>query len=87
MLNLEDLALGDSETADLPRMTDNDEIKAHFLVSAYPRSHCPAIHIMDVLFLEPLVSLLPRNLYGIRILRKLDDGKLGPVRNLNPVFF
>ena len=36
MLDLEDLALGDSEAADLPGMTDDDKIKAHFLVSAYP---------------------------------------------------
>lgn len=87
MLDLEDLALGDGEAADLPGMTDDDEVEAHFLVSAYPRSHCPAIHVMDVLFLEPLVSLLPRNLYGIRILRKLDDGELSPVGDLNPVLF
>ena len=87
MLDLEDLALGDGEAADLPGMTDDDKVEAHFLVSAYPRGHRPAVHIMDVLFLKPLVSLLPRDLYGIRILRKLDDGELGPVRNLNPVFF
>ena len=87
MLDLEDLALGDCKAADLPGMADNDEIEAHFLVSAYPRGHCPAVHIMDVLFLKPLVSLLPRDLYGIRILRKLDDGEFGTVRDLDPVFF
>ena len=36
MLDLEDLALGDSEAADLPGMTDDDKVEAHFLVSAYP---------------------------------------------------
>ena len=85
MLDLEDLALGDGEAADLPGMADDDKIKAHFLVSAYPRGHRPAVNIMDILFLKPLVSLLPRNLYGIRILRKLDDGEFCTVRDLKPV--
>ena len=36
MLDLEDLALRDGEATDLPGMTNDDKVEAHFLVSAYP---------------------------------------------------
>ncbi len=87
VLNLEDLALGDGEAGDLSRMADYDEIEIHPLVSTHPRCNRPAIYVVDVLFLKPPVSLLPRDPQGVGILRELDDGEFSAVGDFNPVLF
>ena len=86
MLDLEELALRDGKAADLPGVTNYDEVKCHHLVSTYPRGNRPAIHIVDVLFWEIPVFFLPGHLDGIRVLGELDNSKLSAMRDLDPVF-
>lgn len=85
MLDLEDSALWDGKAGYLPGMPNDNEIKIHLLVSTHPRGYYPPVHIVDVLFWEPPVSLFPRYFHGVGIRRKLDDGELESVRDLDTV--
>ncbi len=85
MLDLEELALRNGEAADLPGVTDHDEIEIRPCVSAHPRGHRPAIHVVDVFLRKPPVLLFPRNSQRICILSELDDSELRAVGDFYPV--
>jgi hypothetical protein len=85
VLDLEDSALGNGKAGNLPGVPDDDEIEIHLLVSAHPRGHRPAIHVMDVFFRELTILLFPEHSPRVGATGELDDGKFCAVRNLNSV--
>lgn len=86
MLDLEDSALGDGKTGNLPGVSDHDKIETHLLISAYPRSYRPAIHVVDVFFGEQTILLFPENSRRVSVTGELDDSEFRAMGDLNPMF-